>query len=315
MKTSKKMAAILASMMMLSACGSQATNNSGNLATLDPDINIQADEAYETLINNNQGKSTVFQYIVEQLVKSKYAITDAMNTEADLTIENIQTSYKNYYGASGWEDALNSALIAAGFTGLEDYRSTLIYSFQLKECLTQYRDAHLDEVFEDYFTLKNPRYVSHILVMMTDPENPTEEEAAKLAEVTEKIQAGEDFAELAKQYSDDGSASQGGALGLVDVDTNFVTEFLKTALELEPGVISEPVKTQYGYHFILVTSQDKAELKADEDVLEALLTYDDYMIYLALGDIDLTFDDETIETIFNDSLESSINARKAARGE
>ncbi len=87
----------------------------------------------------------------------------------------------------------------------------------------------------------------------------TEEEALALAkELVERLRAGEDFAELARQYSDDpGSRDNGGELGWFGRG-RMVPEFEEAAFSLEPGEISDPVKTQFGYHIIQVLEKDPA---------------------------------------------------------
>lgn len=93
----------------------------------------------------------------------------------------------------------------------------------------------------DQFKVAAGRIASHILVA-------TQAEADRIrAEVTP-----ENFAELAKENSTDtGSAQQGGSLGQV-VEGQFVPQFEKAALALEDGEISQPVKTQFGWHIIMV---------------------------------------------------------------
>ena len=92
-----------------------------------------------------------------------------------------------------------------------------------------------------------------------DPEaqKKAEEEALKLAqEIKARLDAGEDFAELAKEYSDDpGSRDQGGDLGWFGKG-QMVEEFEKAAFSLEPGEISEPVRSPFGYHIIQVLEKD-----------------------------------------------------------
>jgi len=96
--------------------------------------------------------------------------------------------------------------------------------------------------------------VSHILVK--------DEKTAK--EVKEKVNKGEDFAALTKQYSEDtGSKEQGGEItGFAPGQT--VKEFEEAAYKLDAGQVSDPVKTTYGYHIIKVT--DKKELKPFNEV-------------------------------------------------
>jgi len=100
--------------------------------------------------------------------------------------------------------------------------------------------------------------VSHILVK--------DEKTAK--EVKEKINNGEDFTALAKQYSEDtGSKEQGGEIaGFAPGQT--VKEFEEAAYKLDAGQVSEPIKTSYGYHIIKVT--DKKELKPFDEVKDTI---------------------------------------------
>lgn len=307
MKFKSKAAAILACSLMLSACGSQASSDNV-LASVNEETKITSSDVYNELLKSGSGKSTLFQFIIKEVVEGNFPITDAMETEADLAIENIQTQYTTYYGSQA-ETYLLNALQQSGFKNLDDYRDTMIYSFQLKEFLGKYVDEHFDEVFEDYYATKTPRYVSHILIKMNDADNPTEEEQAKLDEVQKLIDSGKDFAEIAKEYSDDTTASVGGQLGICDQDTNFVTEFKTVALKLSEGEISEATKSDYGYHFIMVTSTDKEKMKKDTQVTEELLySYDENLIYKALESYQLTFTNSEIEEIYQTQLQAKLNA-------
>lgn len=94
---------------------------------------------------------------------------------------------------------------------------------------------------KDLFLDKGGMQISHILV-------DTEEKAK---EILAKIDQGDDFANLAKEFSTCPSSAQGGDLGLINEDSNFVIEFQDAALKLKPGEITrEPVKSEFGYHII-----------------------------------------------------------------
>ncbi|KAF0248916.1 MAG: peptidyl-prolyl cis-trans isomerase C, partial [bacterium] len=99
------------------------------------------------------------------------------------------------------------------------------------------------------------------------PKPATKEEAQKLAqELLVRIkEKKEDFAELAKQYSDDpGSGKMGGDLGYFKKDVGFVPEFKDALFKLQPNQTSDLVETQFGYHIIQVTEQKPAPDKPDE---------------------------------------------------
>ena len=88
--------------------------------------------------------------------------------------------------------------------------------------------------------MSNKIKCSHILV----------EKHSEAISLLERIQKGEKFGKLAKEFSlDSGSAKKDGNLGYFGRG-KMVKEFEKSAFNLQMGQISEPVKTQYGYHII-----------------------------------------------------------------
>jgi len=114
----------------------------------------------------------------------------------------------------------------------------------------------------------------HILIQ---PDAITTEDAARAEarSLYQRLQAGEDFAELAKQYSDDpGSKNAGGDLGWLPPGT-LVPDFQKEIDALQPGEISEPFRTQYGWHIAQVeerrtrdTTEDARRARARAAIFE-----------------------------------------------
>ncbi len=100
-------------------------------------------------------------------------------------------------------------------------------------------------------------HVRHILLRVGDGQS---EPAArqKLLEIRQEVAAGGDFAKFARTYSQDGSASQGGDLGWVSPGET-VPEFERAMNNLQDGQLSEPVRTEYGYHLIQVIARRDAE--------------------------------------------------------
>ncbi len=82
-------------------------------------------------------------------------------------------------------------------------------------------------------------------------------------ELKQRIQNGEAFADLAKSYSNDpSSADSGGRLGEFQTRETWVPEFANAAFNLQPGEVSDPVLTRFGYHVILLhekKTEDKVE--------------------------------------------------------
>ena len=101
------------------------------------------------------------------------------------------------------------------------------------------------------------RFKGSSVPLKKDEKDLTEEEAlAKAQEIRTKILGGADFAEMAKENSDDaGNATHGGELGAF-TRGRMVPEFEKAAFDAEVGKITEPVKTKFGYHLILVDSHE-----------------------------------------------------------
>lgn len=99
-------------------------------------------------------------------------------------------------------------------------------------------------------------HARHILIATKSAEMPTEQGGldkpaarAKAEEVLKRVKAGENFENLAKEYSDDGSKQNGGDLGWFGKG-RMVPEFENAAFALQPGQTSEIVESQFGFHII-----------------------------------------------------------------
>lgn len=113
---------------------------------------------------------------------------------------------------------------------------------------------------KDAFSVPPTVSARHILVS-------TEEEANK---VREEINNGLSFADAAMKYSSCPSKEQGGNLGEFSKGM-MVPEFEKASFDAEIGAISEPVKTQFGYHLIVVDSKNEGSVKSFEEVKNSVV--------------------------------------------
>ena len=130
------------------------------------------------------------------------------------------------------------------------------------EDIQKYYDEHQAE----YSTPEQAR-ARHILFKVA-PNAPPETSAAvrkRAEEVLAKVKAGEDFAALAKQYSEDTSAPQGGDLGAV-ARGQTVKPFEDAVFALSPGTTSEIIESQFGLHIIKVESKQEAKTQSLAEV-------------------------------------------------
>ncbi|MFD0589564.1 peptidylprolyl isomerase [Paenibacillus sp. GCM10027627] len=214
---------------------------------------ITKDELYEKLVKGN-GESAMENLILEKLVEQEIKAASISFTEEDITqeIEILKLNFPTI-------DAFNEALAQNGFTE-EDLREDFRLSAMVRKVLEP-KSTVTDEAVQEYFDANQGKFggsdeqirASHILVK-------TKEEADA---IYAELKAGKDFAELAKAKSTDGSAEKGGDLDFFGKGA-MVAEFEQAAFALEVGAISEPVKSEFGYHIIKKTDY-KAGTPASED--------------------------------------------------
>jgi parvulin-like peptidyl-prolyl isomerase len=141
------------------------------------------------------------------------------------------------------------------------------------QAFTTSRERELQALYEQRSSLYNmPEQVRvrHILLSVPADASPeaTEEVRLRAEEILEQIRESADFAALASERSEDpGSAANGGDLGFI-ARGQMVKEFEEAAFSLEPGTVSEVVKSEYGYHIIRVDEHRDAQQRSFEEVRE-----------------------------------------------
>lgn len=145
---------------------------------------------------------------------------------------------------------------------LDNERRSLIAADTLEQVMA---DAASDEDIETAYNEKYASFdeqefdASHILV----------ETEAEAHAVVEELNAGADFAETAKAKSTGPSGPRGGALGWFSKGM-MVPEFEEVVVGMEPGAISEPVQTQFGWHVIRLNDRRTKSAPPMEEVREEL---------------------------------------------
>ena len=128
-----------------------------------------------------------------------------------------------------------------------------------------------DDILREWNSVPHEETVNaaHILFMVNDPSDDAEVKQ-RAEEVLKLAQSGQDFAELAKKYSDDhGSAEQGGYLGTF-TRGQMVPEFENAAFALKSGELSNLVRSQYGYHIILSLGHENPTLESSREQLTSI---------------------------------------------
>ena len=139
---------------------------------------------------------------------------------------------------------------------------TLMEVMMQQEAKASATDEALHKVYDDaakQLAGQKEVHARHILVK-------TEEEAKA---ILEELKKGGDFAEIAKAKSQDSSAAEGGDLGYFAQD-QMVPEFATVAFKLEKGQISDPVKTQFGWHIIKVEDKRDRTIPPFEQVKDQI---------------------------------------------
>ena len=115
---------------------------------------------------------------------------------------------------------------------------------------------------------------SHILIKVDSKAEPSvkDEKKAKLQKIQKRLKGGEDFAVLAKEFSECPSNTKGGDLGYFGRG-NMVKPFEDAAFALKTGEVSDIVETRFGYHLIKVVDKKPASVVGYEDVKDNIGQY------------------------------------------
>jgi peptidyl-prolyl cis-trans isomerase C len=158
-------------------------------------------------------------------------------------------------------------------------RSLAIEKFVLDKFMDKVSvpEKEIKEYYESHAHLFNqPEQVraSHILIKVDSKATESEQAEAlkKIKAVQEKQKKGEDFAQLAKTYSEGPSSSKGGDIGYF-IRGQMAPPFEEAAFKMKPGEVSDVVKTRFGYHLIKVTDKKPATKVTYEDMKERIAQF------------------------------------------
>ncbi|HFK1681833.1 peptidylprolyl isomerase PrsA [Bacillus sp. SRB1LM] len=274
----KAMLALAAtSVIALSACG---TSSSDKIVTSKAG-DITKDEFYEQM-KTQAGKQVLNNMVMEKVLIKNYKVEDK---EVDKKYDEVKKQYGDQFDTLLKQQGIKEETFKNGI------RASIAQEKAIEKTIT-------DKELKDNY--KPEIKASHILV----------KDEATAKKVKEELGQGKSFEELAKQYSEDtGSKEKGGDLGFFGPG-KMVKEFEDAAYKLKKDEVSEPVKSQFGYHIIKVTDikepeksfeQSKADIK--KEIVQKKSQDGEFMNDLMMKEIkkaDVKVDDKDLKDLFEE---------------
>ena len=288
----KLLTIMLASTMVLAACGNQANDGKNEtkvevqsakkelgkdaIAIVNGD-NISKEDYKEEMSFYGAmlaSRQNLKNSIVQMMVQDKLISDDMKANKIEIADKDVNEAFLNSVKQFGGQEQFDKMLDDYNMD-VEKFKDTvrkdLMYQ-KHKEWFTK-ENPVTDEEIKDYYEDNKDEFAkrdaSHILV--------EDEKTAK--EIKEKLDNGEDFAKLAKEYSkDSANAENGGNLGTFSKG-QMVKEFEDAVFNLKEGEISNPVKTQFGYHIIKLNKVADS-VEDNKEAIKNALTDKKYADYI-----------------------------------
>ena len=282
------------------------------------------EELYEK-IKKQYGTQTLINMIDGYIADKEIETTD----EAKEYANNQLTALKNQYAQYGYD--FEKDLKAAGYSSEQDLLDEMILEYKKQEALVKFVEESVkEEEIKDYYeaNIYGPITAKHILItpevtsdMTEEQKNNEELKALNTAkDIIEKLNNGENFDELVKQYSDDeGSKNDNGLISNFTKvgETAVVEEFWNAAYNLENNkYTTSPVQSKFGYHIILkVSSEERPTLESvketiTETIANERLTEDANLSVTAWAELRKKYNLTINDDIIKNSYESTINSYK-----
>jgi parvulin-like peptidyl-prolyl isomerase len=204
--------------------------------------------------------------LLRQYVRQQVPATDPMEVqrrvaELERSLKTRQLTLQDYLR----ETHQTEAQLRAGIAAEGQWRA---YVDQ------RLKDVDLKKYYEENRDLFDGTLirVSHIVVTVPPGSDPktVQQAVTKLEEARKAILQGRDFGEVARQTSQDGSASLGGDLGYFPPRKADNDAFIRTASHLKPGQVSDVVRTDYGCHLIKVTDYKPGKPSTFEELRDTV---------------------------------------------
>jgi parvulin-like peptidyl-prolyl isomerase len=230
----------------------------------------------------DEEKSGAYRMILDDLITEKLITKRAADVKVN--DEEVEATFQRYTANFGSEEEIKKQIEKGGQTVekvKEDIRSSLRQQHWVESQLKgagEVADGEAEEFYKQnpqQFKMPERVRASHILVSVKpDATSATVVEKEKAAQaILVRVKKGEDFTKVAQEVSEDPSAKQNGG----DLDffakEQMVPEFSDVAFKMKKDEISQPVRSQFGFHIIKVTDRKEPETVPLEKAKPQLLAY------------------------------------------
>lgn len=317
--------AVTAITTITTGCGKVAKLKTDNKTVLALNkTKITAEDYYNEI--KKSSIETLIDMMDKKILSKKYKENDDEKKYINDQISQIKTYYQD-------EDSY-LAIIKQYFkvNSEEELKDKLSIQYKRQEAVKDYvKDGIKDDEIEKYYNenVYGDIKASHILISVNTSDDTSDEDKEKLKteaynkakDIIKKLDSGEDFKKLAKEYSEDSTnAKNGGDLGYFNKD-DMDPNFWDAALKLEKDkYTTEPVESAYGYHIILKTGEKKKKSlksmknKIKETLRDKKMDSDKTLFYDSLIAIreknKLTFGDSELEKEYKNYMDNLIKQAK-----
>ena len=227
-------------------------------------------------------RDQVLRNLLDQLIT--YTLMTQEAKAKSVTVSDGEVDQRIQQMKAGASDADFQKALDARQTSVEQLRTDARVQLTIEKMMeaqvanvARASDAEAREFYDknpDKFKQGDSVRASHILLRVDPnaPEAVKKQARARMDGILKRAKSGEDFAALAKQHSQDGSARQGGDLGYFERG-QMVPAFSDAAFSLKPGQLSDVVTTQFGYHILKVTDRKPATTVPFEQVSGQIVEY------------------------------------------
>lgn len=208
--------------------------------------------------------SSMEEQITDQLVTQsllrQFVAEKKLAVSADVVDKEIAKMRDNIKNNPATKDRTLEQFLEFQGSNIDELKTAINMSAAIENYVSKGVD---EKKIEDYFMKNISNFngetvtASHILVDTKGKKTQEELESAraKIASIKKELDEGADFAESAKKYSDCPTGKTGGDLGSFPRHGIMVEEFAKAAFATDVGKVSDPVKTEFGYHLIKVSAK------------------------------------------------------------